>query len=52
MNRLSQLPTLRIDSRSDYAFPSPSQPSYQGLAGDTIATALYANGRAYFFEEP
>ncbi len=47
MNRLSQLPTLRID---------PSQPrsvnyrgkTYHGVAGDTVATALFANGIRVF----
>ena len=43
MDRLSQLPTLRIDPDQKRTFHH-HRSRYQGLAGDTIATALYANG--------
>ena len=47
MNRLTQLPTLRID-------PAEKRPltyrgkTYQGVAGDTVATALFAGGVRVF----
>ncbi len=47
MNRLSQLPTLRINPDQKLAFHH-HRSHYQGLAGDTIATALYANGVRIF----
>ncbi len=43
MNRLQDLPTLRIDTSKHRSLKYKGK-SYQGLAGDTIATALYANG--------
>jgi sarcosine oxidase subunit alpha len=47
MNRLSQLPTLRIDPEQKVSF-SYNGKLYQGVGGDTIATALYANGVRIF----
>jgi len=43
MNRLNQLPTLKVDSREQIPFKYKGK-DYQGIKGDTIATALYANG--------
>ena len=43
MNRLTQLPTLRIDPSEKRSLRYRGK-SYQGLAGDTVATALFANG--------
>jgi sarcosine oxidase subunit alpha len=47
MNRLNQLPTLRIDPSRKLTLTYRGK-SYQGCAGDTIATALYANGVRIF----
>ncbi len=47
MNRLSRLPTLRIDAASPLAFQYRGRP-LQGVAGDTVATALFANGIRVF----
>ena len=47
MNRLSQLPTLRINPVEKISF-SYNGKIYQGIDGDTIATALYANGVRIF----
>lgn len=47
MNRLRQLPTLRIDAASPIAFQYGRR-SLQGVAGDTVATALYANDTRIF----
>src|SRR5210317_1106327 len=47
MNRLSQLPTLRINPDQKLTFHH-HRSRYQGFAGDTIATALYANGMRIF----
>jgi sarcosine oxidase subunit alpha len=47
MNRLQDLPTLRIDA-SEHRSLTYKRKSYQGFAGDTIATALYANGVRVF----
>jgi sarcosine oxidase subunit alpha len=47
MNRLNQLPTLRIDSAQKISFHH-NRKSYRGFGGDTIATALYANGVRIF----
>ena len=47
MDRLSQLPTLRVNPDQKLAFHH-HRSRYQGLAGDTIATALYANGVRIF----
>jgi sarcosine oxidase subunit alpha len=47
MDRLSQLPTLRIDPDQKLGFHH-HRSRYEGLAGDTIATALYANGVRIF----
>jgi sarcosine oxidase, subunit alpha len=47
MNRLSQLPTLRIDP-SDRLSLNYRGKTYQGVAGDTVATALFANGVRVF----
>ncbi len=47
MERLSQLPTLRINPDQELAFQH-QRSRYRGLAGDTIATALFANGVRIF----
>jgi len=47
MNRLTQLPTLRIDP-SENRYLQYKGKTYQGVAGDTVATALYANGVRVF----
>ena len=41
MDRLSGLPTLRINHDQKLVFHH-HRSRYEGLAGDTIATALYA----------
>ncbi len=43
MNRLDQLPTLRIDASEKRTLNYRGK-SYRGVAGDTVATALFANG--------
>ena len=43
MKRLNQLPTFRIDPAKKLALNYRGK-SYRGVAGDTVATALYANG--------
>ena len=47
MNRLNQLPTLRIDpaEKRTLSYRGKSLP---GVAGDTVATALFANGVRIF----
>ncbi|KJS11426.1 MAG: glycine cleavage T protein (aminomethyl transferase) [Peptococcaceae bacterium BRH_c8a] len=47
MNRLTKLPTLRIDPSENRSLQYKGQ-TYQGVAGDTVATALYANGVRVF----
>ena len=47
MKRLDQLPTLRVDPGEKRSLTYRSRP-IQGLAGDTVATALYANGVRVF----
>ena len=47
MDRLSQLPTLRINPDQKLTFHH-HRSRHRGLAGDTIATALYANGVRIF----
>ncbi|MEW6266056.1 MAG: 2Fe-2S iron-sulfur cluster-binding protein [Thermodesulfobacteriota bacterium] len=47
MNRLSGFPTLRIDPSRAVPFTYQDRP-LTGLAGDTLATALYANGIRVF----
>ncbi|MGD9215488.1 MAG: 2Fe-2S iron-sulfur cluster-binding protein [Desulfobacteraceae bacterium] len=47
MNRLSQLPTLRIDPGEKRSLKYKGK-TYQGVAGDTVATALFANGVRVF----
>jgi len=47
MDRLSQLPTLRIIPTEKLFFTYGGK-TYQGVAGDTLATALYANGVRIF----
>ncbi|MBC2711455.1 MAG: (2Fe-2S)-binding protein [Desulfosarcina sp.] len=47
MNRLNQLPTLRINPSEKLSLSYRGK-SYQGVAGDTVATALYANGVRVF----
>ena len=47
MNRLKNLPTLRIDSERVLSFTYRGK-TYHGFAGDTVATALYASGIRVF----
>jgi len=47
MNRLKNLPTLHIDAERVLSFTYRGK-TYQGLEGDTVATALYANGIRVF----
>jgi sarcosine oxidase subunit alpha len=47
MNRLNQLPTLRINVSEKQSLTYRGK-TYQGVAGDTVATALYANGVRVF----
>jgi sarcosine oxidase, subunit alpha len=47
MNRLKHLPTLRINPSEKRGF-SYGGKSFQGVAGDTVATALFANGVRIF----
>ena len=47
MNRLSQLPTLRVNPDQELTFQHHRN-RYRGIAGDTIATALFANGVRIF----
>ena len=47
MNRLDQLPTLRINT-AEHLSMSYQGKSYTGMAGDTVATALFANGVRIF----
>jgi sarcosine oxidase, subunit alpha len=43
MNRLNNLPTLRINPSEKRTLKYKGQ-TYQGVSGDTVATALFANG--------
>ncbi|BBO78723.1 aminomethyltransferase [Desulfosarcina widdelii] len=47
MNRLNQLPTLRIDPSEKRTLTYRGK-TYQGVAGDTVASALYAGGVRVF----
>ena len=47
MARLAQLPTARIDPSQPLSFTYRGR-IYQGLKGDTVATALYARGTRIF----
>ena len=47
MNRLKQLPTLRIDPAVKRSLTYRGK-TFQGVAGDTVATALFANGVRIF----
>jgi sarcosine oxidase subunit alpha len=47
MNRLQKLPTFRIDAGQTIAFRYKNK-TFEGLSGDTVATALYANGIRIF----
>jgi len=47
MKRLAHLPTLRIDPARRLSLTFEGRP-YQGYAGDTIATALFADGVRIF----
>nr|MBL0714425.1 (2Fe-2S)-binding protein [Desulfobacterales bacterium] len=47
MNRLNQLPTLRIDASEKRTLHYRGK-TYYGVAGDTVPTALYANGVRVF----
>ena len=47
MNRLTDLPTLRINPAESLSFTYRGKP-HSGMAGDTVATALFANGVRVF----
>ena len=47
MNRLHELPTLRIDTAETHSLTYRGK-SHQGFSGDTVATALYSNGIRVF----
>ena len=47
MNRLSQLPTLRIDPAQKISLNYDGK-ICRGVTGDTVATALYASGVRIF----
>ena len=47
MERFHELPTLRINPSEQLSFTYRGK-GYPGLAGDTIATAMYANGIRIF----
>ncbi len=47
MNRFNQLPTLRIDPTRKPVFTYLGK-TFQGAQGDTVASALYANGMRVF----
>ena len=47
MNRLNQLPTLRINPSEKRSLTYRGK-TYQGVAGDTVATALFAGGVRIF----
>lgn len=47
MNRLNQLPTLRIDPSKKLSLKHRGK-TFSGVAGDTVATALFANGVRVF----
>jgi sarcosine oxidase, subunit alpha len=47
MNRFNHLPTLKVDTTQKIAFIYKGKKHY-GVKGDTVATALYANGIRIF----
>jgi len=47
MNRFEHLPTLKVDGNSKIPFEYKGK-QYLGFQGDTVATALYANGVRIF----
>ena len=47
MKRLEKLPTFRIDAAKTIAFRYKNK-TFEGVSGDTVATALYANGIRIF----
>ncbi|MGD9042188.1 MAG: 2Fe-2S iron-sulfur cluster-binding protein [Desulfobacterales bacterium] len=47
MNRLDKLPTFRINPSQTLGFRYKKK-SFKGVSGDTVATALYANGVRIF----
>ncbi len=47
MNRLQTLPTYRIDTERQLSFTYQNK-TFKGVKGDTVATALYANGIRIF----
>ena len=47
MNRLNRLPTLRVDPAQMVSLNYRGR-TFHGLQGDTVATALYANGVRIF----
>lgn len=47
MNRLETLPTFRIDATQKIAFRYKNK-TFEGVSGDTVASALYANGIRIF----
>lgn len=51
MNRLTQLPTLRIHPAKTLPFTYRGK-QYQGMSGDTVAAALYSNDVRIFSKSP
>ena len=47
MSRLTRLPTLRVAPEKSLTFTYRGR-KHQGLSGDTLATALFANGVRIF----
>jgi sarcosine oxidase subunit alpha len=47
MKRLEKLPTFRIDAAQTIAFRYKNK-TFEGVSGDTVASALYANGIRIF----
>ncbi len=47
MNRLEKLPTFRIDAAQTIALRYKNK-TFEGVSGDTVASALYANGIRIF----
>ncbi|MBW2635239.1 MAG: (2Fe-2S)-binding protein, partial [Deltaproteobacteria bacterium] len=47
MNRLKNKPTLRVDTAQTISFTYKKK-TFKGLKGDTIASALFANGIRIF----
>ena len=47
MKRLEKLPTFRIDAAQTIGFRYKNK-TFEGVSGDTVATALYAGGIRIF----